>query len=116
MNTMIMGTILSALVLSAATTSNAADEPFVPTVTVKYGDLDVATSQGAAILYRRIQFAADNVCWRMYDSDAAFKQHKDSCLQKVIAKAVGQVNRPMLTAVYEGKYGIDQSIVVAASP
>jgi UrcA family protein len=115
MNTLILGTILSALALGVATRSNAADD-FVPKVTVKYGDLDVATSVGAGTLYRRIQFAAGNVCWQMYSSDAAFRLNKDRCLQKVIAEAVGQVNRPILTAVYEAQYGIDQSIVVAASP
>jgi UrcA family protein len=115
MNTLIMSTILSALALGVATTSNAADE-FVPKVTVKYADLDIATSVGAATLYRRIQFAADNVCWQMYSNEAAYRRNKERCLQQVIARAVSQVNQPMLTAAYEAKYGVDQSIVVAASP
>jgi UrcA family protein len=34
-------------------------------VVVKFADLDVSTSQGAAALYRRIKRAAGSVCWRM---------------------------------------------------
>ena len=66
-------------------------------------------------LYRRIHSAADNVCWRMYNSDAAYKWNKDACLQKVIADAVTKVNQPALSAVFASKYGVSAPVVLAAA-
>jgi len=110
---LIASAILTALAPSFATVSGAA-EFSPPQVIVKFGDLDVSTSQGAAALYGRIKRAADSVCWRMYDSDAAYKQNKDACLQTVIANAVTKVNQPALSAVYAVKYATPQPIVLAS--
>ncbi len=114
LRTLVAGAILSALALSFATASRADDDTTPPQVIVKFGDLDVSTSQGAAALYGRIHGAAVNVCSRMYDQQA-YKWHENACLQKVIGDAVIKVNRPALSAVFAFKYGVSAPMVLAAA-
>ena len=58
LRTLIAGAILSVLAFSFATVSSANDGTTPPQVIVKFGDLDISTSKGAAALYDRIQTAA----------------------------------------------------------
>jgi UrcA family protein len=115
LRTLVAGAILSALALSFVTVSRADERTTPPQVIVKFGDLHLSTSQGAVALYRRIHSAAVNVCWRVYDSDLAYKLNKDACLQEVIADAVTRVNQPVLSAVFASKYRTPQPPVLAAA-
>jgi UrcA family protein len=115
LRTLVAGAILSALTFSFATASHADDDTAPPQVIVKFGDLDVSTSQGAAALYRRIHGAAVNVCSRMYVDELAHKWHENACLQKVIGDAVIKVNRPALSAVFASKYDAPPPMVLAAA-
>ena len=115
LRTLVAGAILSALAFSFATVSSADDRTAPPQVIVKFADLDVSTSQGAAALYGRIHSAAVDVCSRMYVTEQAYKLHKDACLQKVIGDAVIKVNRPALSAVFASKYGMSPPMVLAAA-
>ena len=86
-------------------TVSAADRGYA-SITVKYADLDPGSSSGARLLYGRIRAAARSACnyFRFEtDADAAL------CLQNTIAKAVAEVNRPALTALYNAKYPISVS-------
>jgi len=114
LRTLLAGAILSALALSSATVSRADDASSPPQVIVKFADLDVSTSQGAAALYGRIHGAAVNVCSRMYTDAQAYKWHEDACLRKVIGDAVIKVNRPTLSAVFASKYDAPPRVVLAA--
>jgi UrcA family protein len=114
LRTLVAGAILSALAFGFATVSRADDGTAPPQVIVKFGDLDVSTSQGAAALYRRMHGAAVDVCSRMYVDEQAYKWHKDACLQKVIGDAVIKVNRPALSAVFASKFGVSPPMVLAA--
>jgi UrcA family protein len=115
LRTRVAGAILSALALSFATVSHADDGTSPPQVIVKFADLDVSTSQGAAALYGRIHGAAVDVCSRMYIDEQEYKWHKDTCLQKVIRDAVIKVNRPALSALFASKYGVSAPMVLAAA-
>ena len=97
--------IFSALVSSFAAVCRAADTGDMPKAIVKYADLDVSTSMGAATLYNRIRFAAEGVCAPLDHGDLASKMHQGICVKQAIEGAVTEVNRPALTAVYETKYG-----------
>jgi UrcA family protein len=115
LRTLLAGAILSTLAFSFATASHAADDTAPPQVIVKFGDLDVSTSQGAAALYRRIHGAAVNVCSQMYVDKLAYKWHEAACLQKVIGDAVIKVDRPALSAVFASKYEASPPMVLAAA-
>jgi UrcA family protein len=115
LRTLLAGAMLSALAFSFATVSSAGEGTTPPQVVVKFADLDLSTSQGAAALYGRIRGAAEDVCSRMYISTEAYRRHKDVCLQKLIADAVNKVNEPALSAVFASKYGISAPVVLAAA-
>jgi UrcA family protein len=115
LRTLVAGAILNALALSFATVSRAADDTTPPQAIVKFADLDVSTSQGAAALYRRIHSAAADVCLRMYVSEEAYRWHKNACLQKVIGDAVTKVNQPTLSAVFASNYRVSPTVVLAAA-
>jgi len=113
--TLAAGAILSALAFSFATVSSAGEDATPPQVVVKYGDLNLSTSQGAVALYGRIHGAAEDVCSRMYTNTEAYRRYKNGCLQKVIADAVYKVNHPALSTVFASNYGMPQPLVLAAA-
>ncbi len=105
---LIVTAILTSLISSISAVCSAADFTDVRTTTVKYGDLDVATSQGAASLYNRIRFASEAVCSPSDRNDLASMSRSQKCVQQAIAGAVAKVNQPALSALYAAKYGVLQ--------
>lgn len=73
-----------------------------PTVTVRYGDLNLGNEQGTSALYARIVSAARQVCFTSqvdYRDLTAFSLAK-ACERRAIAQAVHAVNSPRLAALY----------------
>jgi UrcA family protein len=89
--------------LGVAAPAMAGYEPN-PDVTVRYGDLDIDSQAGAALLLQRIEGAAVQVCARMNNGALVSRVLRDRCRQKVTAAAVARVNRPALATVYESSY------------
>jgi len=90
----IAGSVLSPALL-------AGPDPDVPSKVVSYDDLDLSKAAGAKTLSRRIQSAARRVCdtaipRRDLPSMGVYKQ----CVSESIARAVNDVNAPMLTALH----------------
>jgi UrcA family protein len=110
---LVAGAILSSF--GFATVSSAEDASAPPQVTVKFGDLEVSTSRGAAALYGRVERAAENVCTRMYVTQVAYKWAKYTCLPKVIGDAVIKVDSPALSAVFASHYGVSPPMLLAAA-
>lgn len=84
-----------------ARTANAAspaDDP--PTVQVQYGDLNLATDQGARALLERIKAAARQVCPAADGRDLAAFQSSRRCAREAVARAIDQVGSPRLAALY----------------
>ena len=82
--------------------SNAfADEQF-RTETIKFHDLSVGTSAGAAALYNRIHAAAKSVC---VSSGVWAQINESACARKAEAQTVEKLNLPLLTAYYRMKNG-----------
>jgi len=77
-------------------------------LTVRYSDLNLSTQQGARVLYGRIVAAANRVCagGNMLDLDAMATARV--CREEAIAKAVRDVNSPMLTSVHAKRQGTDR--------
>jgi UrcA family protein len=91
--------------LSACADVHAAPAGYdVATRTVKYGDLDLARTAGAATLYSRIQNAARAVCEPAISSsvrESILLAHR--CVEQSIARAVADVNAPALTSYHVSK-------------
>jgi UrcA family protein len=114
---LIAAAILSALASSFAAVSTAADNQETTSQTVKYGDLDVSSPQGAAKLYGRIVRAAENVCGKrdIPSHDLYFRASVRDCVKKSIADAVTKVGQPELLAVYNSKNRQSAPITVASA-
>ena len=76
----------------------------VPSVHVRYGDLDLSTEQGSKILYHRITVAAQQVCERGADiRDLPARTRAEKCEADAISKAVNEVNSPQLAMVHASR-------------
>jgi len=94
--TAILGALASSV--SAVSAADAGTEPV--SLTVKFADLNVSQPRGAAVLYGRINVAAENACsfyWFKSDAD------EERCVHDAIANAVMKVNQPALFVVYNAK-------------
>ena len=110
--------IVSAVASSFAVVCAAADDTETVSVVVKFGDLNISNTQGAATLYGRIVAAAQNVCGP-YDSSDVFhhgtRARVNACVHKAIADAVTKVGQPELFAVYNTRNRQPLPITVAAA-
>lgn len=67
-------------------------------VTVRFGDLDITTSAGAAALYQRIEAAARATC--AYEDHPLIRPAStERCSSSAIFAAVASVNSPLLSAI-----------------
>jgi UrcA family protein len=76
----------------------APQETGAPSVVVKFNDLDLDTRQGAQALYRRLVSAAREVCPAEVESDLHRTAMVRECRDAALARAVRQLNKPILTA------------------
>jgi UrcA family protein len=82
--------------------------------TVRYSDLNLSTQAGAAVLYKRIRFAAEDVCGDVHSWQLAEAKAAKACVDRAIFTGVRSVNAPMLTSEYNAHAGVAQPMNVAA--
>lgn len=97
---LLVSSVCAVIATGFAAGVGAADDGTVRKVTVRYGDLDLSSRQGAAALYHRIGIAAEEVCGPFEGRDLARTFRYRACKQRAIADAVSRVNRPELFSVY----------------
>jgi UrcA family protein len=101
-----MSTIVSKFTLAVvgvvASVASFAATPGVdaPSAEVRYGDLDLATTAGVDVLYRRISAAARDVCPDVHSRDLRTVLAAQRCQAAAISKAVSQVNNPSLAMLH----------------
>lgn len=95
--TLIAGTLLVPLCAPAG----AAEWDTIPAYTVKYDDLNLSTRKGAEALYRRITAAAYQVCWPQNHGELSGDVALHTCVRKAAARAVAEINNPLLTAIHD---------------
>lgn len=103
---MVWGVVASAAIAWGGGTSAQAGEPdpAVPHKVVSLRDLNLNSPQGVAVLYRRINSAAQEVCADPYRYDLS-ELKLQSCVKDAVSRAIAQVNNPMLTSLYQAKTG-----------
>lgn len=69
---------------------------------VRFADLDLTATAGAAALYARITNAAQAVC-EPFASDQKLMQEARKCQRQAIERAVTDVNAPALTSYHQMK-------------
>jgi UrcA family protein len=95
--------IAACVAVSAAGSARAAAVSDVPTVKVRYADLNLATEQGSLALYDRIVAAAQQVCAPEDIRNLQAVATARSCRQQAIALAVRDVHSPRLASVYAAR-------------
>lgn len=93
---------LAPLCAAAAPLSAAVVVGNKPQVSVSFADLNLASVDGAATLYHRIETAASLACGLSYPyDDGLFHQlYVSRCERSAVRSAVRKVGEPMLIAVY----------------
>ena len=94
----LLGTLGVAQATTPANTVTISNE--VPTVVVRYGDLNLATDAGARKLYHRLSVAAQEVCPTPDTRQLALVDYNRTCRANAIARAVHQINSPQLAALH----------------
>jgi UrcA family protein len=99
--------LLSLLVVAGSSLAMAADPVVaVKTETVRYGDIRLISAVGAAVLYGRLSSAAERACGGPIETvPLAQRVRFKQCVDEAVAKAVADVNNPMLTWYRESKRG-----------
>ena len=85
---------------SIAAAHAAATDEAGPSVTVRYHDLNLNTSEGVASLYSRIRHAADEVCSPLDSRDPERKAIWRNCVSHAVAEAVNTVHNRNLSAYH----------------
>ena len=99
----------------AASIQANADTGDVPSVTVKFADLDISRPEGAERLYGRIKTAAISVCSSFERGNLASQANFKACVSDAVARAVAKVDSPSLYAVYGAKTGARIPLHVATT-
>jgi UrcA family protein len=93
--------LILGMLTGVASLAHADVDSNLPSRTVRYDDLNLSTQAGVQSLYRRIQYAAREVCGpeEVPGTRLTSPQWKD-CVTSSIRQAVLSVNQPALTAYY----------------
>jgi UrcA family protein len=70
---------------------------------VSFTDLNLSSTEGAAVLYGRIKHAAQEVCGDRDGSRLSRSHLTLTCVNQAVSRAVAQVNNPILTGLYNVK-------------
>jgi UrcA family protein len=114
LRSLIAAAIFSAVASGFSAASLASDDTDVPQLVVKYGDLDLSSPQGATALYRRIGYAAEQVCPNLQSAAVSLQGQARACIHKAIADAVIKVNQPALFTEYNARNSSPLPVMVAA--
>ena len=94
--------LLAGLFGAIATVPAAAAPPLVTESTeVRYGELDLDSAAGIAVLYTRLQAAAEKVCGsRFRPGTLVVSASFGTCVAEALTQAVAAVDRPAVTAYH----------------
>jgi UrcA family protein len=116
----VLAALPTLFMVGSAFAAVAAEAP--PAVTVRYSDLNLNSTQDVASLYKRIEYAAREVCRPAEGPQVVSEIHStawNECFYHAIAKAVRSVHNDKLSAYHWqhirgwGYQGADASTTVA---
>lgn len=83
---------------------------------VSYGDLNLSNPMGAEVMLSRIKFAATRVCGGLPDiRELRERMNFKKCVRVATEDAVGQVDAPLLTALYNEHNATDTRFAYGAA-
>jgi UrcA family protein len=90
--------VAAALALSGVAGAGTVRE--LPSVVVKYGDLNLGTTDGVAALHSRLSHAARKVCSQLDSRVLGLREQYDACITGAVAQSVAKVDNPRLTSYH----------------
>ena len=97
--TLLLSGLAGVLAVSAA--GAAVPDSDVPSVVVKYSPESLTSKAGVNDLYRRLTFAAKQVCPDASSiRDLAARRQAEECRSQAVARAIKQVDNPSLAALH----------------
>ncbi len=93
----------------------AAQPGDVPSQIVKFGDLNLNSTEGVATLYKRIHRAAEQLCPSSSETRLLASASSAQCVAQSEARAVKDVNNAALTGYYMVKTGGSKPAVLASN-
>src|SRR5579871_1878004 len=97
MSPLLKFTAAAALALCIAPLSCAKTPAEEISVPVRYGDLNLASREGAHILLRRLDHAAHIACGDTpAPAELLYSRRYDECTRNAVARAVAQLNSPLV--------------------
>ena len=95
---------IAALMILAAPSAHAQiGRLTMVSTTLAYQSHDIAHSAGASKMLRRIELAAQKLCTPNSPAATPTSPHVMACRRAAVAKAVDQLDAPMVTAAYTGQ-------------
>jgi UrcA family protein len=91
---------LAALALSAVA---AASSTQVESRVVRFGDLNLDSRAGVAVLHKRIRNAAESVCGNASSSLLVLRDAHERCVAEAVAQGVASVGNPNLSNFHASK-------------
>jgi len=95
---------ITATVAAGAPVISHAADPDALEVHVKYSSADFATPTTTRAFYKRLNIAAHTACGTSIYEDS-FARGPQKCVEKALARAIGDVNNDQLAQVYIKSYG-----------
>ncbi len=117
--------VLSLIAASASSLASADALVNVKSEVVRYDDIRLISTVGAAVLFGRIHNAAERACGGplVGPPQLARQLAYRTCLNDTLARAVDEVNHPILTQYYETKRNAmlqpraaEKSVTAATTP
>jgi len=102
--------VAAALALGGVAQASTVRE--LPSVVVRYGDLDLDTSDGVATLHTRLSRAARQVCSPLDSRVLGLRDQYALCVSGAVTQSVARVNNPRLTSFH--RYGRTAAAVASS--
>ena len=103
--------LAAACALSAVASAGTVRE--LPSVVVKYGDLNLDSVDGVAALHSRLSQAAREVCSQLDSRVLGLREQYERCIAGAVTQSVARVDNPRLTSFH--RYGRKAAAVASNS-
>lgn len=110
----LMFSAVAAYLAAGAASADTGNTDDVPKIVVSLAGLELSTPKGAEVVYDRIRSAAKIVCRVDQSRELERMARARACFRTAVDDAVGQANRPVLSALHARRTGDQVEMVRSA--
>ncbi|WP_129774526.1 UrcA family protein [Peristeroidobacter soli] len=108
-------TVIAACLVSGFASADNGGTGDVPKIVVSLAGIETSTPKGAELAYDRIRSAAKIVCRVDQSRELERMVRARACYQSALSDAVGQANRPLLSALHAQRTGERNEMIRTAA-